>query len=127
MTSELAIAASAGQSPPAVAPKGVNAPDTVAQRVLAKPSVAPPKPIELQFDEARSRQNVKAAVSELNEQMSASKTGLGFAVDESLGRPIVTVRNTQTGEVVRQIPNDVVVRVAHSLDQLKGLLLNARI
>jgi flagellar protein FlaG len=127
MTSELAIAGSAGQSPPAVAPKAVSAPDTAAQQVLAKPSVAPPKPIELQFDEARSRQNVKAAVSELNEQMSASKTGLGFSVDESLGRPIVTVRNTQTGEVVRQIPNDVVVRVAHSLDQLKGLLLNAHI
>jgi flagellar protein FlaG len=43
-----------------------------------------------------------------------------------LNRPIVTVVNSQTGEVVRQIPNEVVVRVAHHLDNLKGMLLNEK-
>jgi len=29
--------------------------------------------------------------------------------------------------VIRQIPNEVVVQVAHSFDAMKGLLLNAKI
>jgi flagellar protein FlaG len=127
MTTELAIGASSGQSLPAGAPKNVSGSNAVASPVPDRPRLTPPKPIELQFDEARSRQNVQAAVSQLNAQMSASKTGLGFSIDDSLAHPVVTVRNTQTGEVVRQIPNEAVVRVAHSIDQLKGLLLNVRV
>jgi len=36
------------------------------------------------------------------------------------------VRNTNTGEVIRQIPNEVVVKFAHSLENLKGLLFNEK-
>jgi flagellar protein FlaG len=66
------------------------------------------------------------AVDRLNEQMKEGSRGLNFSIDEKLGRPVVTVRNESTGEVVRQIPNEVVVRVAHSIDELKGLLLNEK-
>jgi uncharacterized FlaG/YvyC family protein len=34
------------------------------------------------------------------------------------------VQNTATGEVVRKIPTEVVIRMAHSIDEMKGLLLN---
>jgi hypothetical protein len=34
-----------------------------------------------------------------------------------MNRPVVTVTNQQTGEVIRQIPNDVVIRMAHSIDE----------
>ena len=44
---------------------------------------------------------------------------------EKLGMPVVVVTNSQTGEVVRQIPNEVVVRVAHNLEAFKGMLHNA--
>ena len=105
-------------------PQGANASES---STPAAPKVSTPKPMVLNFDEAKSRENLKNAVKALNDQMSASKTGLGFTIDESLGRPVVTVRNTQSGEVVRQIPNEVVVRVAHSIDDLKGIMLNATV
>ncbi len=95
--------------------------------VAASPKVSAPKPVQLQFDEAKNRKNVQDAVSALNEQMAATKTGLGFHMDEAVGGPVVTVRSAETGEVVRQIPNEVVVQVAHSIDALKGLLLNAKV
>jgi len=42
--------------------------------------------------------------------------------------PVVTVRNTVTGEVVRQIPNEVVIRVAENIDVVKkGLLHNSKV
>ena len=44
-----------------------------------------------------------------------------------MNRPVVTVTNQQTGEVIRQIPNDVVNRIARSIDETRGNLLNAKI
>jgi flagellar protein FlaG len=60
----------------------------------------------------------------LNRQMASSKQALGFSYDDSLKRPVITVRNTSTGEVVRQIPTEEVIRVAHRMDALKGILFN---
>jgi uncharacterized FlaG/YvyC family protein len=39
----------------------------------------------------------------------------------------VIVRKEDTGEVIRQIPNPEVLKVAHSIDALKGLLMNKQI
>jgi flagellar protein FlaG len=52
---------------------------------------------------------------------------LSFTIDPSLEIPIITVKNEETGEVVRQIPTQAVVKVAHNFDALKGLLLNSKI
>lgn len=116
------IQSSGGSGVPAATPAVAQA---VAAPVAAPPKVAAPKPVEIQYDEAKARKNLQDAVSALNDQMTASKTGLGFSIDKSLDRPVVIVRNTETGEVVRQIPTEVVVRLAHSIDDMKGLLLNA--
>ena len=62
----------------------------------------------------------------LNKQMSSTKRGLGFQVDEAVGGPVVTVRSAESGEVVRQIPNEVVVRIAHNIEKYKGLLFSAK-
>jgi flagellar protein FlaG len=62
----------------------------------------------------------------LNQQISANNRGLGFHVDEAVGGPVVTVRSTSTGEVVRQIPNETVVNVAHNIDRMKGILFNKK-
>jgi len=40
---------------------------------------------------------------------------------------VITVKNSHTGEVIRQIPDEAVMRVAHSLHDLKGLLLNEKV
>ena len=85
-----------------------------------------PKP-DVQVDSQRMKQNLEVAIDRLNEQMQQSSRGLNFSMDEKLGRPVVTVRNESTGEVVRQIPNEVVVRMAHNIDELKGLLHNENI
>ena len=72
------------------------------------------------------RQNAQEAVSMLNQQLSSTNRGLGFHMDEAVGGPVVTVRSADTGEVVRQIPNEVVVRVAHSIEKMKGLMFNSK-
>jgi flagellar protein FlaG len=86
------------------------------------PKVQAPKPVAIHFDPVEVRQNLQEAVNMLNMQAKAGGRGLGFHIDEAVGGPVVTVRSTETGEVVRQIPNETVVNVAHNIDRMKGLL-----
>lgn len=114
----LAALRSASTTPMHAASSAVQVPET--------PKVMAPKPVAIHFDPSEIRQNVQDAVRLLNQQMSANNRGLGFHMDEAVGGPVVTVRSAETGEVVRQIPNEVVVNMAHSIDQIKGLLFSAK-
>ena len=78
-------------------------------------------------DMERIKQNLEVTIGRLNEQMRDGGRNVTFAMDEALGRPIVVVRKLDTGEVIRQIPNEVVVNVAHNIEALKGMLMNKKI
>jgi flagellar protein FlaG len=68
--------------------------------------------------------NLKAALSQLNQQMVNSNQHLGFELNDHIKGPVITVLNTHTGEVVRKIPSEEVLRVAQSIDSLKGVIFN---
>ena len=93
----------------------------------AQPKVTAPKPIDIKFDAAEVRQTLQEAVSFLNKQLNEHNRGIGFSIDDSLETPVVTVRSTITGEVVRQIPNEAAVRMAHNIESIKGMLINANV
>ena len=90
------------------------------------PKVQTPKTVVLQFDPNKARQSLEEAVSILNQQVNQTNRGLGFRMDKILNEPVVTVISESTGEVVRQIPNEAVVRVAHNIERLKGLFFNSK-
>jgi len=111
---------------PAAAPEALSRPGAasgepkpeirpVAESVTAAPA----------FDAEVMRKNLQAAIEHLNKQLASSGRNLGFTMDDVLNRPIVKVTNTQTGEVVRQIPSEAVIKAAHTLEELKGLLYDA--
>ena len=116
----------AAMRPSAPTPASSQAPGSSAIQIPETPKVLAPKPVALKFDASEVRRNLQDAVGMLNQQMASTNRGLGFRIDEAVGGPIVTVRSAETGEVIRQIPNEVVVRVAHNIDRIKGLLLNAK-
>jgi flagellar protein FlaG len=93
-------------------------PATTPQEVKAAPLVA-------KIDPAEMEKKLEEVVARLNEQMEANGRKLGFSVDDRLNKQIVRVVNKETGEVVRQIPNEVVIRVANSIEDLKGVLFDA--
>ena len=118
MTSEVSSASSSPPAAAAFAAKPWEPKAGSASKVMEN------KPIELQFDPAKAQQNLKSAVSMLNEQMAANKQGLGFSFDQAINGPVIKVSNIHTGEVVRQIPTEDVLRMAHKIDDLKGILYN---
>jgi flagellar protein FlaG len=99
---------------------------SAASQLPEAPKVIAPKHIDIQFDPNKARQSLQEAVSILNQQVKETNRGLGFRMDEVLNAPVVTVVSESTGEVVRQIPNEVVVRVAHNIEKMKGFFFNSK-
>ena len=82
---------------------------------------------QIKVDVEGAKKRLDQAIRIMNERMEDGGRGLAFKLDSSLNRPVVTVTNQETGEVIRQIPNEVVIRMARSIDQTKGNLLNAKV
>jgi len=66
--------------------------------------------------------NLKNAIEHINQVLKDGGRGLSFVVDEVMNQPIVRVTREDTGETIRQYPTDAVVRVAHNIEKLKGVL-----
>ena len=93
---------------------------------LYRADIAPMKRVELSVDPRQMAEKLKQVLAQANQEMANSKVSLGFSMNEAINGPVVTVKNLQTGEVVRTIPNEVVVRVAQSIHSLKGVLFNEK-
>ena len=66
------------------------------------------------------------AVEQLNNFVQQVQRDLNFQVDELSGKTIVTVLNTETKEVIRQIPSEDVLNRIHNLEDIQGLLFKDR-
>lgn len=76
----------------------------------------------------KSKEAVQEAVTRLNDYVQSVQRDLQFQLDESSGKTVVTVLDSHTNEVVRQIPDDVALRLAQELQQDEPLsLFNAKV
>jgi flagellar protein FlaG len=110
-----------GEAMPAGAKVDVPQPAVLPEQ---KPHLTPIPKADIQFDSETVRKNLQEAIQKLNDMLKSSGRAVSFSMDVKLGRPIVFVTNLSTGEVIRQIPNEVVVRVAHGIEDFKGMLHN---
>lgn len=67
---------------------------------------------------------VKAAVEQIDAMLKASRRELQFQVDEDSGEVIVRVRDAMTGEVIRQIPGEDVLRMAQALQDKSAVFVD---
>jgi len=69
-------------------------------------------------------EQLKDAVAKLNEFMDQSDRGLSFTMDETLNRPIVSVIDKNSGEVIRKIPSEEVITAVKNMEALRGILFD---
>lgn len=74
--------------------------------------------------EAATPTQVEQAVREVNASLQSRSVGLQFEVDQDTDKLIVKVVDRASGEVIRQIPNEEVVRIAKVLGKAPGLLVS---
>lgn len=70
------------------------------------------------------RSDLEETIRALNIKMEVKSSRLNFSVDEVSDRVMVTVTNKNTGEIVRQVPADAILKVAHNMEALKGVIFD---
>jgi uncharacterized FlaG/YvyC family protein len=69
---------------------------------------------------------IEEAVRIINEALAREPVALEFRVDDTLNRPVVTVLNKETGDVIHQLPSDEVLRAVKNIDVMRGILYEQR-
>jgi flagellar protein FlaG len=59
--------------------------------------------------------SVESAVAQIQAYLGASQRQLAFSIDKASGQTVVRVINPASGEVIRQIPSEEVLRMAAAL------------
>lgn len=66
---------------------------------------------------------VQKALEEVEKAVAPMAQSLQFSLDKDSGKTVVKVMDTDTNEVIRQIPSEEVLAISKAVDKLKGLLL----
>ncbi len=75
-----------------------------------------------------SNEQVKNAVSKLNEFVQSTERTLDFQMDEDSGKTVIKVFDKQSSELIRQIPNELALELAQNLnDDEPSLLFSAQV
>lgn len=104
---------------------------SVASQAAARPEVAikqeaavPEKPAA---EPALTPQEIDRILEVANAALKSANNSLRFRVDDSIDRPVVTVVDEDSGAVVRQLPSEEVMRIARSIDSMRGVLFDSLI
>ena len=64
------------------------------------------------------------AIEALNAAVRKVPTSLHFSIDDASNRFVVQVTDTNTGEIIRKVPGDAILRIARQIESLKGVLFD---
>jgi flagellar protein FlaG len=83
---------------------------------------------QAEVNQTRESEGIESAVTRLNDYVQTVQRDLQFKLDDDSGKTIITVVDRNTDEVVRQIPDDVAIRLAQDLQQEEPIsLFNAKV
>ena len=69
-------------------------------------------------------ETIDDAVEVLNEALSRKHTSAQIRRDEELNRFLVTIKDKESGEIVREVPPEALLKFARNLEELKGILFD---
>ncbi|MGE5468376.1 MAG: flagellar protein FlaG [Ignavibacteria bacterium] len=93
--------------------------------VTAPQAAAPQAPAAAVSQQATpSRQAIEDAVKEIKHAMTTmSSADLSFSIDGDTRQTVVRVIDSQTGDLIRQIPSQELIDIAKAMGRAQGLLL----
>lgn len=75
---------------------------------------------------AASEKIIKESIGKANKAMTIANRSLQFSVHEATNEIMVKVINTETKEVIREIPPEKILNIVAGLMELAGLLIDER-
>lgn len=77
--------------------------------------------------ESATPSSLENTLAQINDSMKAWSTGIRFNMDDEAQRLVVSIVDNATGDVIRTVPSDAVLRVAKMIVQMQGNTVNTRI
>lgn len=106
--------------------------DGMTVKPVAKPmpvQVAAPAPAAQTQAQAKPKQapvNIEKVAQQMESFLKRVNRSLEFRVDDASGRVVCSVRDAETGDLIRQIPNEEVLRMAELAQDETIVLVNER-
>lgn len=75
-------------------------------------------------DKESNNQELAEVTDDLNDMASIMRKGLAFKVDDDSGKNVISVMDIDSGDVIRQIPNEEALELSKKLAEVAGILLN---
>lgn len=72
------------------------------------------------------KSSLDTALEQLNENMKAWSTGLRFDVDDDTQKLIVSLVDSQSGEVIRAVPSDAALQISKMIAKFQGNSINTK-
>jgi flagellar protein FlaG len=83
-------------------------------------------PVQINEKVLIDQADLSAALESLNQRLEKTKSNLSFSIDPQTGSNIVRVVNSNTGELVRQLPSEEVLQFKRNLDSMMGLIFDKK-
>lgn len=69
---------------------------------------------------------VRQATATLNHLAQTVHTGVSFEIDDSTGKTVIKVMDTEHNTLIRQLPSEEALALSHAIDVQQGLLLKTK-
>ena len=70
------------------------------------------------------REQVLAAVTEMQDYVDAAGRNIQFQLDDDSGRMVVKVTEATSGDVIRQMPSEEALRLAENMAEIRSVLFS---
>jgi flagellar protein FlaG len=104
----------------------VKSPVAPATAVAQPAQSARPQPQPQQVKPKQQPADIEAVARQLESFLQGVSRWVVFHVDDASGRMVCSVRDAQTGDLIRQIPNEEVLRLAELAHDETIVLVNER-
>jgi len=84
------------------------------------------KPSSVDSTSQPTREVVAKAAADIQQFVQSMGRNLSFSVDESTGYHVVKVVNPNTGELVRQLPSEELLKISRDFQRLNNVLVSQR-
>lgn len=75
---------------------------------------------------AASEEELTKTVNELNEKLANEELRVAFTMDKDSGHFVVKIHDSQTGELVRQIPSEETLKFAKNVEKGIGIIVDSK-
>jgi flagellar protein FlaG len=84
------------------------------------------RPSSVDASSQPTREVVAKAAADIQQFVQSMGRNLSFSVDETTGYNVVRVVNPNTGELVRQLPSEELLKIARDFQRLNNVLVSQR-